>query len=160
MRDRASRASSFAPIVRAASSLRFLTLEYGYVARLLHHIPEIGEILKCGRGFAPYPILYGGAESGAITATTPPPHPSAGVRVRGWGTSRALTQAMKRLMPAHHLHELRHTFVTRAQECGVPREAVSVWAGHAADETQTTKVYTHFSKEFMLQEGRKVIYNL
>lgn len=72
----------------------------------------------------------------------------------------ALTQAMKRLMPSHHLHELRHTFITRAQECGIPREVVSVWAGHAADETQTTKVYTHFSKEFMLQEGRKVIYNL
>lgn len=72
----------------------------------------------------------------------------------------ALTQAMKRLMPAHHLHELRHTFITRAQECGVAREVVSVWAGHAADETQTTKVYTHFSREFMKQEGQKVIYNL
>ncbi|MDE6676837.1 MAG: site-specific integrase, partial [Clostridia bacterium] len=72
----------------------------------------------------------------------------------------ALTQAMKRLLPAHHLHELRHTFITRAQECGVPREVVSVWAGHAADGTQTSNVYTHFSREFMLQEGRKVIYNL
>lgn len=72
----------------------------------------------------------------------------------------ALTQAMKRLMPAHHLHELRHTFITRAQECGVAREVVSVWAGHAADETQTTKVYTHFSMEFMKREGQKVIYNL
>ena len=72
----------------------------------------------------------------------------------------ALTQAMKRLMPNHHLHELRHTFITRAQECGVAREVVSVWAGHAADETQTSKVYTHFSRAFMLQEGRKVIYNL
>ncbi len=72
----------------------------------------------------------------------------------------ALTQAMKRLMPAHHLHELRHTFITRSQECGVSREVVSVWAGHAADETQTTKVYTHFSKEFMKREGQKVIYNL
>ncbi len=72
----------------------------------------------------------------------------------------ALTQAMKRLMPSHHLHELRHTFITRAQMCSVPREVVSVWAGHAADETQTTKVYTKFPREFMLQEGRKIIYNL
>lgn len=72
----------------------------------------------------------------------------------------ALTQAMKRLMPAHHLHELRHTFITRAQECGVPREVVSVWAGHAADGTQTSNVYTHFSREFMQKEGLKVIYNL
>ena len=72
----------------------------------------------------------------------------------------ALTQAMKRLMPAHHLHELRHTFITRCQECGVPREVVSVWAGHAADNTQTSNVYTHFSPEYMLKEAQKVIYNL
>lgn len=72
----------------------------------------------------------------------------------------ALTQAMKRLMPSHHLHELRHTFITRCQECGVLREVVSVWAGHAADNTQTSNVYTHFSPEFMKKEAEKVIYNL
>ena len=70
----------------------------------------------------------------------------------------ALTQAMKRLMPAHHLHELRHTFITRAQECGVPREVVSVWAGHAADNTMTSNVYTHFSPEFMQAQAQKVDY--
>lgn len=70
----------------------------------------------------------------------------------------ALTQAFKRLMPSHHLHELRHTFITRCQECGVAREVVSVWAGHAADNTQTSNVYTHFSREFMLKEAQKVIY--
>jgi integrase len=72
----------------------------------------------------------------------------------------ALTQAMKRLMPKHHLHELRHTFITRCQECGVAREVVSVWAGHAADSTMTSNVYTHFSPEFMLKEGGKVEYDL
>lgn len=72
----------------------------------------------------------------------------------------ALTQAMKRLMPEHHLHELRHTFITRCQECGVAREIVSVWAGHTADSTMTSNVYTHFSREFMLKEAEKVIYNL
>lgn len=72
----------------------------------------------------------------------------------------ALTQAMKRLMPKHHLHELRHTFITRCQECGVPREVVSVWAGHAADNTQTSNVYTHFSAEFMKEQAKKVNYNL
>ena len=70
----------------------------------------------------------------------------------------ALTQAFKRLMPAHHLHELRHTFITRCQECGVPREVVSVWAGHAADNTQTSNVYTHFSREFMKEQAQKVDY--
>ena len=32
------------------------------------------------------------------------------------------------------------------------------WAGHAADNTQTSKVYTHFSPEFMLKEAQKVDY--
>ena len=68
----------------------------------------------------------------------------------------ALTQAFKRLMPAHHLHELRHTFITRCQECGVPREVVSVWAGHAPDNTQTSNVYTHFSREYMKEQAQKV----
>ena len=72
----------------------------------------------------------------------------------------ALTQAIKRLMPEHHLHELRHTFITRCQECGVPREVVSVWAGHAADNTQTSNVYTHFSKEYMQREAQKVTYKV
>lgn len=72
----------------------------------------------------------------------------------------ALTQAMKRLMPNHHLHELRHTFITRCQECGVSREVVSVWAGHAADNTQTSNVYTHFSREYMKTQAKKVIYEV
>lgn len=72
----------------------------------------------------------------------------------------ALTQAFKRLMPAHHLHELRHTFITRAQECGVPREVVSVWAGHSPDGTQTSNVYTHFSREYMTKEAQKVTYKI
>ena len=72
----------------------------------------------------------------------------------------ALTQAFKRLMPAHHLHELRHTFITRAQECGVPREVVSVWAGHSPDGTQTGNVYTHFSREYLTKEAQKVAYNI
>lgn len=72
----------------------------------------------------------------------------------------ALTTALKRLMPEHHLHELRHTFITRCQECGVAREVVSVWAGHAADNTMTSNVYTHFSREFMLEEAEKVSYQI
>ncbi len=73
-------------------------------------------------------------------------------------TCDKLSRAFKALCPLHHLHELRHTFVTRCQECGVPREVVSVWAGHASDNTMTSTVYTHFSPEFMLHEGQKIDY--
>ena len=69
-----------------------------------------------------------------------------------------LDRHFKKLCPAHHLHELRHTFITRCQECGVPREVVSVWAGHSADSTMTSLVYTHFSDSFLFREGQKVDY--
>jgi integrase len=69
-----------------------------------------------------------------------------------------LSRKFKDFCPNHHLHELRHTFISRCQECGVAREVVSVWAGHAADTTMTTTVYTHFSEDFMLAEGQKVDY--
>ncbi len=70
-----------------------------------------------------------------------------------------LTKTFKnKICPNHHLHELRHTYITRCQECGVSREVVSVWAGHAADKTMTSTVYTHFTDEFMLNEAKKVDY--
>lgn len=74
-------------------------------------------------------------------------------------TPDVLTKNFKKLCLTHHLHELRHTFITRCQECGVPREVVSVWAGHAADKTMTSTVYTHFADEFMLNEAKKVDYS-
>lgn len=69
-----------------------------------------------------------------------------------------LSRAFKELCPDHHLHELRHTFITRCQECGVAREVVSVWAGHAADNTMTSTIYTHFSDIFMISEAKKIDY--
>lgn len=69
-----------------------------------------------------------------------------------------LGRTFKEWLPAHHLHELRHTFITRAQECGISRELVSLWAGHKADNTMTSNVYTHLSEEFQLQEIEKFDY--
>ena len=62
-----------------------------------------------------------------------------------------LTNRFKDVCPSHHLHDLRHTFITRAQECGIRREIVSLWAGHKADNSITTTVYTHFQERSELQ---------
>ena len=62
-----------------------------------------------------------------------------------------LTNRFKDVCPNHHLHDLRHTFITRAQECGIRREIVSLWAGHKADNSITTTVYTHFQERSELQ---------
>lgn len=57
-----------------------------------------------------------------------------------------LTKHIKDFLPSHHCHDLRHTFITRAQECGISREIVSLWAGHAADSSITSTVYTHLEQ--------------
>lgn len=73
-------------------------------------------------------------------------------------TPDVLTRNFKKVCPKHHLHELRHTFITRCQECGVPLEVTTYLAGHAGDNTQTSKVYTRFSDEFLLKIGEKIDY--
>lgn len=57
-----------------------------------------------------------------------------------------LTKHIKDFLPSHHCHDLRHTFITRAQECGIKRELVSLWAGHSADSSITSNVYTHLEQ--------------
>ena len=69
-----------------------------------------------------------------------------------------ISTRMKRLLPNHHPHELRYTFISRCKECGVPGEVVSIWAGHSLSGTITSTVYTHYSEEFQLKEAEKVVY--
>lgn len=69
-----------------------------------------------------------------------------------------ISTRMKRLLPNHHPHELRHTFVSRCKEAGVASEIVSIWAGHSLSGTITSTVYTHYSEEFQLKEAEKVVY--
>lgn len=61
-------------------------------------------------------------------------------------TDNAISHIFKRLCPTHHVHDLRHTFITRCQECGVSREIVSLWAGHKSDESITTTFTPIFRK--------------
>lgn len=69
-----------------------------------------------------------------------------------------LGRTFKEWMPTHHLHDLRHTFITRCQECGISRELTSLWAGHKSDNTMTSNVYTHFSQEYQQAEMQKFDY--
>lgn len=69
-----------------------------------------------------------------------------------------ISTRMKRLLPNHHPHELRHTFISRCKEAGVAGEVVSIWTGHSLSGTITSTVYTHYSEEFQLKEAEKVVY--
>lgn len=55
------------------------------------------------------------------------------------------------------LYDFRHTFITRAQECGVPVEVVQSWVGHSS-KTLTGKTYTHYSDDYMLDQAKKMDY--
>ncbi len=75
-----------------------------------------------------------------------------------------LKSRFRRLMPSHHPHELRYTFITRCKEAGVNPEVVMLWDGHTQDsDVRTSKVdrgYTDYSQEYILSEAEKVNYEV
>lgn len=74
--------------------------------------------------------------------------------------SKTLSARFPKLCPNYRLYDLRHTFVTRAKECGVCDEVVSLWTGHSLGKTVTAKVYTHYNLDFQQKEALKIVYNL
>ncbi len=75
-----------------------------------------------------------------------------------------IRDALKRIFPERHIHELRYTYITRAKECGVAGEVVMKWVGHEFDVDVKTsrgdRGYTDYSEEFLLKENNKIEYNL
>ena len=67
-----------------------------------------------------------------------------------------LTSHFKKICPRHHLYDLRHTFTTRCQECGIPKALVDLWTGHSDNRDMTASVYTHFSDDFQRKEILKL----
>lgn len=55
-----------------------------------------------------------------------------------------------------HSHRLRHTFITRCQEKGVPLVVIQSLVGHIEGSSITNDVYTSVSVEFMKQELKKM----
>lgn len=75
-----------------------------------------------------------------------------------WGEAVEGAHAtLKRILPNHRLYDLRTTFATRCQECGVPDTVVQEWLGHKP-RTLLGQVYTKFSDDYLLSEGKKVMY--
>ncbi len=72
-------------------------------------------------------------------------------------SQQALTEEFSALCPNHTLKDLRHTFTTRARECGIDNELVAVWTGHSLGNI-TSSVYTHFSMEFQKKQAVKLKY--
>lgn len=55
-----------------------------------------------------------------------------------------------------HTHKLRHTFITRCQEKGLPLVVIQSLVGHVEGSSITNEVYTSVSIDFMEQELEKI----
>lgn len=66
-----------------------------------------------------------------------------------------VSKQFKKYCSDHVLHDLRHTFATRALEAGVPIKVVQVWLGHSELST-TADIYSDVSREFSLSEASKL----
>lgn len=64
-----------------------------------------------------------------------------------------LFRTIKEILPNHHIHELRSTFISRVKEYNVNLELVMLWDGHTQDsQVGTSKVdrnYTKYSEEYI-----------
>lgn len=69
-----------------------------------------------------------------------------------------VSQAFKKLCPAHHLHDLRHTYITRCAESGVNVNVCQQLVGHSTPQT-TMSVYTHVMDDFKRREALKFTLN-
>lgn len=59
-------------------------------------------------------------------------------------------------LPDFKIHELRHTFITRAKEKNIPEHIVQYWVGHSIGSKVTSSVYTHINLDSMQKEVEKL----
>ena len=69
-------------------------------------------------------------------------------------SAQQASRHFKKLCPNHHLHDLRHTYITRCAESGVNVNVCQQLVGHASTD-MTMNVYTHVMDDFKRKEAAK-----
>ncbi|MCX4364051.1 MAG: hypothetical protein OSJ74_11850, partial [Clostridia bacterium] len=67
-----------------------------------------------------------------------------------------LRDKFKLVLPEHKLYDMRTTFYTRCQECGVSDIARNLFVGHSLGGLADT--YSDISDEYLISEARKIVY--
>ena len=60
------------------------------------------------------------------------------------------------VLPDHIYYDLRTTFYTRCEECGVAEAARDYFVGHSRSRLNDT--YSDLSDEYLMREGKKLVY--
>lgn len=56
---------------------------------------------------------------------------------------KLFNELISQLNNTYKIHSLRHTFITRCQECNIPLHIIQKWVGHSIGSNVTSQVYTH-----------------
>lgn len=67
-----------------------------------------------------------------------------------------IREQFNKALPNHILYDLRTTFYTRCEECGIAAPARDHFVGHSSSVLNAT--YTDLSDEYLLKEGKKLVW--
>ena len=71
-------------------------------------------------------------------------------------TMEYIRKTFNQVLPNHIFYDLRTTFYTRCEECGVAVPARAHFVGHSSGELNNT--YSDLSDEYLKKEGKKLFW--